>query len=116
MKTINFIHFFSSSFPANTDQTSLKLSLTDAVISTIINKRVSYLLDPLTVAVSLAPIQSPSVAGLMCIGVHVDINILQVTIEKEQVCIINNVHVLITGLILPLFSFIQFDILFLFLG
>lgn len=67
----------------------MKLSLTDAVISTIINKRVSYLLDPLTVAVSLAPIQSPSVAGLMCIGVHVDINILQVTIEKEQVCIIN---------------------------
>lgn len=90
---INFFSFYFSFLhvTANIDQPSLKVSLTDGLISAIINTQVTHVLNPLSVNVSLALIQSPSVIGVVCIGIHADVKILQITIDKQKVHV--HVHV-----------------------
>ena len=65
---------------------SWQISLIDATIFTIMRGGASYMLHPLSMDVSVAPIQSPSVKGAAGLGVHVDVKLLQFTVSKQQVC------------------------------
>ena len=65
---------------------SWQISLIDATIFTVMRGGASYMLHPLSMDVSVAPIQSPSVKGVAGLGVHVDVKLLQFTVSKQQVC------------------------------
>ena len=68
----------------SSDLLSWKLSLTHFSLYTVIGCKASYMLHPLSIDVSMAPIQTVS-GGINGLGIHIDIELLQCMVAKQQV-------------------------------